>query len=156
MVKAQNRSHVDIENARKDDQREVMRAIEDADHCPFCLENLRTYHKEPILREGSCWIVTRNQWPYDHTQHHFLLILKRHTDTLRDLTPDEGAELFAHLSWLESEYEIPGGGLGMRFGNTDYSAGSVNHLHAQLIVPDIDDPDFESVRLKIGKQWAKR
>lgn len=147
---------VDIENSRYDDQRQVMEQIVAAGHCPFCLENLRQYHKQPFIKETPHWIVTHNQWPYQHTKYHFLLILKSHKENLSELDAEEGAELFEILKWLDENYDLPGGGLAMRFGDTDYSAGTVKHLHAQFIIPDIDDPDFKPTRFKIGKQWEKR
>lgn len=142
---------VDLDNARKDDQRAVMQDIEAEGHCPFCMENLRLYHKQPILKETEHWLFTKNQWPYDHTRLHFLIILKKHVERLQDLTPEMGAELFEILAWAEQEFQMPGGGFAIRFGDTNYSAGTVNHIHAQLLVPEINDPDYEPTRIKIGK-----
>jgi diadenosine tetraphosphate (Ap4A) HIT family hydrolase len=149
---------VDLANARVDDQRHVMQTIIDADHCPFCQENLEKYHKQPILKEGEYWLVTTNQWPYDHTTVHLLIILKMHGERLVDLPSDAGRELIELAQWAEQEYHIPGGGLALRFGNTDYSAGTVSHLHAQLLQPDINASDYDQkpVKLKIGKMWKDR
>lgn len=143
--------HVDIENARYDDQRDVMAEIIQAGHCPFCRENLQKYHKQPIIKEGKHWLITTNQWPYKHTRNHFLLIAQEHLTQLSELPADAGKELIELSQWLEKEYQVPGGGIAMRFGDTDYSAGSVAHLHVQFVVPERNDPDFESVRIKIGK-----
>lgn len=147
---------ININNAREDKQIEVMRQIADQAHCPFCEENLHRYHKNPILKEGQYWLVTKNQWPYPHTKHHLLIIYKKHATRLADLASEAGTELFALIKELEREFAFEGGGLALRFGDTDYSAGTVNHLHAQLIVPDIMDPDFEPVRVKLGLQWERR
>lgn len=149
MTKA--KKFVDLDNAREDDQREVMAKIRDSAHCPFCLEQLKLYHQQPTLKETTHWLVTLNQWPYNHTRHHFLLILKTHGEKLSDLPVGAGEELFELAKWLEEEYQIPGGGLAMRFGDTDYSAGSVAHLHVQLVVPDVGAPGFEPTRIKLGK-----
>lgn len=142
---------VDLDNAREDEQRQVMQDIVQAEECPFCLENLRKYHKQPILKETGFWLVTTNQWPYDHTKHHFLLIYKPHSEHLSELDPAAGRELLELVQWLEKEYHVPGGGWAMRFGDTNYSAGTVAHLHVQFVVPDVDAPDFEPTRIKIGK-----
>lgn len=147
---------VDLENAREDDQREVMKKIMAANHCPFCVENLKKYHKQPIIKETKYWLVTTNQWPYDHTLHHFLLIYKDHAEQLQELETEAGKELFELVAWLEKEYHIPGGGWAMRFGDTNYSSGSVAHLHVQYVVPSIEDPDFEPTRIKIGKNPKDR
>lgn len=142
---------VDIDNAREDDQRQVMEQIIEDKQCPFCLENLRKYHKQQILKDGQYWLLTPNQWPYEFTQHHFLAILKVHAEKLADVPPEAGRELFEMMAWLEKEYAVPGGGFAMRFGDTNYSAGTVNHLHVQFIVPNLKQPGFQPVRIKIGK-----
>jgi ATP adenylyltransferase len=142
---------VDIDNAREEDQRQVMADIIANDHCPFCAENLRKYHKQPVLKETEHWVLTPNQWPYDNTKIHLLGILKVHMEKLSELTPQMGAELFEIVAWAEKEFDMPGGGFAMRFGETEYSAATVKHLHIQLLVPDIHAPNFEPTRIKIGK-----
>lgn len=143
--------HVDVDNAREDDQRQVMKNIMEAGHCPFCKENLQKYHKQEIIKEGRFWLVTTNQWPYRHTKHHLLLIYREHVTDLAGLHPEAGKELFELAQWLEKKYQVKGGGLAMRFGDTDYSAGTVAHIHVQFLVPEIEAKDFEPVRIKIGK-----
>jgi diadenosine tetraphosphate (Ap4A) HIT family hydrolase len=142
---------VDIDNTREDDQREVMQDIISADHCPFCTENLKKYHKQPLLKDGKYWLVTSNQWPYKNTKVHLLIIYKEHAVELSELNPESGKELLEFTAWAEKEYQIPGGGWSMRFGDTNYSAGTVNHIHVQFIQPDIEAPDFKPVRIKLGK-----
>lgn len=147
---------IDPDNARVDEQKNVMAEILTAGHCPFCEENLRKYHQLPIIKEGDFWVITPNQWPYEHTQYHWLAIHRSHVETLQELTPEAGAELVVLLGEMERDYNLVGGGVGLRFGDSDYNAGTVSHLHAQLIIPDIDAPDFQPVRLKIGKEKEKR
>ena len=150
-----NTSFVDLDNAREDEQRKVMKEIIAQQHCPFCLENIDKYHT-PTIKETGHWLFTKNRWPYKNAKYHFLIIYKKHAEKISDLDPSAGTELFKLLAWAEKKYQIPGGGWSMRFGSTDYSAGSVNHLHVQLIAPDIEKEDFLPVRLKIGKEKEKR
>lgn len=147
---------ININNSREEEQIEVMQKIADQAHCPFCEESLRLYHKGPILKETKHWLVTRNQWPYKHTKHHFLLIYRKHVTKLEKLETAAGSELFDLVKELEQEYQFEGGGFSMRFGDTDFSAGTVNHLHVQLVVPDAMAEDFEPVRIKLGLQWDRR
>lgn len=144
---------IDIDNARLDEQKQVMSEIREADHCPFCEENLRKYHKEPILKETEHWLLTKNQWPYRFTKHHLMAIYREHITDLENIKPEAGQELIELFQWAVKEFNMPGGGWAMRFGDTDYSAGTVAHLHAQCLVPDINDPDYmeKPVRFKIGK-----
>lgn len=142
---------LDIDNTREPEQVEVMEKIIESGECPFCLEVIKKYHQTPILKETDHWVFTRNAWPYENTREHFLLILKTHKERLSELTAEEGADYFRLIAWAEQEFKIPGGGLAMRFGDTNYSAGTVKHLHAQLIVPDVGKPGFKPTRFKIGK-----
>lgn len=142
---------VDLDNARYDDQRQLMETIIKDNVCPFCAENLEKYHKQPVLKKGKYWFITKNQWPYENTKLHLLAVLHEHAEKLADVPAEAGAELLEIMKWAEKEYRIPGGGFSMRFGDTNYSAGSVAHLHAQLVVPDWEDENFDPVKIKIGK-----
>ncbi|MCD8484236.1 hypothetical protein LRY60_01305 [Candidatus Woesebacteria bacterium] len=98
---------IDIDNARKEDQIQVMQEIAGNAHCPFCAENLEKYHKQPILRKTEHWLLTTNQWPYDHTQHHLLIIYKDHATNLNELATEAGTELFELVQWVEKTYNVP-------------------------------------------------
>jgi len=143
---------VRVEHSRFSDQRKVMEQIVEDGVCPFCPENLRRYHREPVLKETEFWFLTKAQWPRENSRYTFLAILKKHTEKLADLPSGAGEELFELLREIEKEYAIPGGGFLMRFGQMDYSGASVLHLHLQLAVPlDPAAPNYEPVRFKIGK-----
>ncbi len=146
--------NVDVEGSRYEDQKQQMEEISAAGHCPFCPEYLSLYHKEPIIKEGEYWLVTKNQWPYAHTKIHLLFIAKKHVASLAELDPAAGAELISLSQWAVQEFTVPGGGLVLRFGKSAYSAGSVAHLHAQFVMPDLDDPEYEPIKIKIGKKRA--
>lgn len=148
--------YINLNSARLDEQTEVMEEIQADGACPFCQENLQRYHKKPILKNGKFWTVTYNQWPYENTKIHLLLIYKEHAVKLSELDPAAGSELIQIVQEFEKENNIAGGGVIIRFGDTDHSAGSVNHLHAQLIVPNIDNKNFIPVRVKLGLEWEKR
>ncbi len=144
--------HVDLDNAREEEQFKVMEQIIQDDNCPFCLDNLTKYHKQPILKQGKFWVLTANQWPYEHTKVHLLAIYLQHIESLSEVDPASGVELFEMMQWAVQEYQVPGGAFAMRFGDTNYSAGSVVHLHAQFIQPNLEDPEYQPTRFKIGKR----
>ena len=118
--------------------------------CPFCPENLTLYHKKPILKKGTYWILTTNQWPYENSKVHLLAIYTTHAETLTEMNPEAGKELVELFQWAEREYSVPGGAFALRFGETIHSAGTVRHLHAQFIQPDRESPNYKPVRFKIG------
>lgn len=150
-----NKQFIDLDNAREEEQLKVMQDIASNEHCPFCIENLKKYHKQPIIKETKYWLLTKNQWPYPNTKVHFLVIYKDHAINLSELADKSGEELLQLVKWVEKEYKIPGGGWVMRFGDTRYSAGTVNHIHAQILVPDIKKEGYQPTRFKIGKSPDK-
>lgn len=143
--------YANARNSRLGEQRRVMDDIISRGHCPFCSENLLKYHKQPIIKNGKFWILTKNQWPYKNTKLHLLAIYKKHAVKLSEINPEAGKELLSMFKWVEKKYKVPGGGFAMRFGDTSHSAGTVNHIHAQFILPDIKNPKYEPVRFKIGE-----
>jgi diadenosine tetraphosphate (Ap4A) HIT family hydrolase len=145
-----NEAFINLDNSRRNDQREVMETIKDNAECPFCEDNLHKYHKAPILRQGELWTFTNNQWPYEHTQYQFLAITRQHIQRLEELPSGSFDELLGHFQWAEQEFQIAYGGLTMRFGDIRQTGATVNHLHAHMIVPEPDLSRAEKVRFKIG------
>ena len=142
--------YLNMDNARHDDQREVMQASADAGVCPFDEEHLPTYHKTPTMRQGKYWTITANQWPYEYTRVHLLAIARLHVESIEDLPEGAGEELFDHVRWAIKEFKIDFGGLAMRFGDVRHNGASVNHLHAHIIVPAKDKPADAKVKFKIS------
>jgi diadenosine tetraphosphate (Ap4A) HIT family hydrolase len=149
----QNR-FINLSTVRRDDQREVMKEIAEQGHCPFCVENLAKYHKNPILKEGKYWLLTENQWPYEKIKHQLLAIYKTHVEQLPDVDPAAGAELFELFSEEAKKRKFEGGGVAIRFGSSpDGNYGSsVLHIHAHLIEPDLKAlGETEAWRFKFGQ-----
>ena len=67
-----------------------------------------------------------------------------------DAAPEAVADLFTLLNAATAEYQITGGAFFMRFGDTHYNGSSVEHLHAHLIMGDVDAEGHEPVRVKLG------
>ncbi len=139
------------ENARTEEQKNLMAKIEADGVCPFCAEHFTKYHPKPIIKESDHWFVTTNMSPYEGTKLHFLFVYKpSHITTLAEVSPEAGQDLFRLLSWVTEEYSIPGGSFFIRFGDYTYNGGSVAHLHAQLIVGKEQNADAEAIRVKLG------
>lgn len=124
---------VNIPNARSKDYADVLRKIQQDKVCPFCTEHFLTYHTRPIIKKGRHWILTENFKPYTGAKHHLLLVSRTHVEHFADLSGDAQKELFALCKAEVRKRGIKGGTLLMRFGDTDYTGGSVGHLHAQLV-----------------------
>lgn len=147
---SESRKYINLENARLDEQRQVMEEIADNDECPFCPENLSKYHKQEILRKGAHWILTHNQWPYEHTDLHLLAIATYHAVDLSQLRKGSFDELQEHFAWASEEYQVAAGGIAMRFGDVTQTGATVDHLHGHFIVPSKNRGPEDKVRFKIS------
>ncbi len=149
------KKYIILDNIRRDDQKEVMHKIAEEKHCPFCIENLKKYHKKPIIKEGKYWILTDNQWPYEKIKHQLLAIYKTHIEHLTEMESEAGAELIELFKEESLKRNIPGGGIAIRFGsNQEHGSygNSVLHIHAHLIEPDLQAlGKDEAWRFKFGQ-----
>lgn len=153
--------NINLNAVRREDQAKVMNEIDQADHCPFCRENLDKYHKNPILKEGKFWLLTDNQWPYEKINHQLLAIYKTHIEHISEMDPEAGKELIELFTEETNRRNIPGGGVAMRFGRSEDGnyGSSVLHLHAHLIEPDLKAlASDESWKFKFGqpKNYTKK
>jgi diadenosine tetraphosphate (Ap4A) HIT family hydrolase len=142
---------VHLGNARTKEQEAVMQKSIADGVCPFCSENVSKYHKKPIYAEGTYWLLTENQWPYDGAKNHLLAITKEHVESLQDLDPQAGTELFELFQKEMKERGIDGGTMALRFGSHPKYANTVKHLHAHLIDPDVEDPAHPGIKFTVSK-----
>jgi len=104
-----------------------------AGECMFCELDQKL---NKVVFENDRWRAWRNPYPQEFTAHHWIIAHREHLTHLRDVTSADGRDLFEILSRLAEPKEIYGGGVLMRFGNPLLNAGSVRHLHVNLMVPD--------------------
>lgn len=107
--------------------------------CNFCIDflnkkNVPQYHTKPVIIQGTHWVVTENFNPYKGTKHHFLFIHRKHIISFSELKPPAMKELVELTRKLEEKFKLPAGVLLFRFGDTDYTGGSINHFHAHFIL----------------------
>ncbi len=129
---------------------EVIAQIKKEGICPFCPGNLMKHHTNPILAEGSCWILTKNAFPYENVKHHILIIHKNHIERIEEVSPEAWIELKSLIETFSKENNIPGGTIVMRFGNTAYTGATVSHLHANFVSPNGEDENREPIIARIG------
>lgn len=146
-------SFVNLDNARFEEQRRVMDIIQKEGFCPFCPEHTAKSELMPVIYQGTHWHIRNNRWSYRNTRIHFLIIHNSHVEKLSEISPDAAQEFFYIVKWIESEYQIAGGAIGLRFGDFLLNGGTVLHLHAHLITADItnrSDPKYQPVRFRVG------
>ncbi len=134
MVEKKTTKVVNPRFAKTGEYRKVINNIETIGQCPFCPDNFR-YHKKPILRKSNGWFITENSWPYKNSQKHFLIFSPDHKETLAELTARDIESILRLSKWAVKKYQIRGGALTMRFGESDFTGATVSHIHAHLIYP---------------------
>ena len=148
--KKEKTEFLNFKHVRVNKQREQMEQIKKDGVCPFCIEHFTKYHEAPIEREGDWWILSKNDFPYSGTSIHYILVYKRHITQPSDINPDAWVEFGEHLSFLNKKYAKDGGSIFMRFGNTDYTGASIDHIHAQFIVGGSHSNEVEKLKVSLG------
>lgn len=152
MSAPKQKSQLHLDHARTPEQTANMEQIAADGVCPFCPEHLAIYHEAPVVHEGEHWLVTANDYPYDYTRHHLLLIPKVHAEHLGQLPVVAGNELIEICQTYEQALGISGGALVMRFGEPSETGATIRHLHLHLIVPELEAlPENEALRVKISR-----
>lgn len=145
---------VNLENAREDQQRERMENSERLKVCIFCTEGLKEIHKLPILKENKTFLVTDNAFPYQGTLHHVLIIPKAHISNISELGVEEWCDMKEMIDWVIKDRKIDGGSLFIRFGDSSYNCGSLNHLHIHIIVGNASQYNVdEKNKIQIPLGW---
>jgi len=128
---------VNLKNASAGEYQQVIAEIAKTGKCPFCKENFK-YHKKPIYQKKGKWFLTNNSWPYKNTKHHLIILGQEHKENFSELTIKDFEAIKYLVNWAIKKWKIKGGGVAMRFGDTDYTGASVSHLHLHIISPEID------------------
>lgn len=107
--------------------------------CPFCVDfsekkDIFKYHTKPILFHGTHWVVTENFDPYKGTRCHFMFVHRKHIVSFSELKPAALKELVSLTKKLEEKFLLPAGVFLFRFGDTNYTGGSVDHFHGHFVL----------------------
>ncbi|MHB8660850.1 MAG: HIT family protein [Minisyncoccota bacterium] len=147
------KNQVDVKNAGvlpREDYEQVLRVIIAQGFCPFCEEHLFKHHRQSVEYRSRHWLVTRNSWPYDGTQHHFLFITRKHIKTIEEMAPAAWADLQRTYRLMVERYKLTGATLMIRSGDTRFTGASVNHLHAHLIIGGPRTETSESIKALVA------
>ena len=122
-----------LDAARGEDQRERMRALEAEGVCVFCRQHADRLQSEPVEHEGEHWYVTRNDFPYEGTEAHYLIVARRHVRRFEELPDEAGAELWRIRRELAARLGGPSYATVERSGDMQLNGGSVEHLHVHFV-----------------------
>jgi len=82
------------------------------------------------------WHLWENPYAHAHTALHLVLAPARHISHVREMKEEDWIALSQLVGFAVDEYDLPGGCVAMRFGDPALNAGSIRHLHCNIIVPD--------------------
>lgn len=134
-----------LSNHRTPEQLADMLALEAAGRCVFCDLD------QEILYESEHWTVTPNEFPYPGTRLHLLLVPHEHVTDLLDLSPPAQQDFWPTLAWVRTHYTLTFYGLGVRCGDCARTGATITHVHAHVIVGDVEDPTHQPVRMKLSQ-----
>ena len=118
-------------NARHQEQLDIMMDNEYNDVDPLDKDILTN----EVLFQTKYWNVTKNKFPYDGAELHFLLVAMEPIYRISDMPKEMVDDLQEVWIRLMAEYNIEGGALCFRFGDCSLSGASLKRLHAHLIQP---------------------
>lgn len=137
---------------RSEDQRRYMEELEGAEVCIFCHQHFQEHHREPIEMKGHYWYVTKNDYPYPGSKHHYLIVPFQHVASVDELPAAAGLELFSLVRRLKNKLGTVSEAIVMRSGDMRLNGGSVEHLHAHFVVGDIDSPGYKDIRFRVSSR----
>lgn len=123
-----------LDNARTDEQRARMVALEAQGICLFCAEGLALEGQSGPLLETSSWTVVDNDFPYQGSRRHLLLIPRAHVHDLVELDSTAQSEFWQVLKAARELCETSHYGLGVRNGDCAATGATIAHLHVHLLV----------------------
>lgn len=136
--------YVDLSKTRDQKQLAEYEVIEQNQICPFCVEHRDRYTQGKRLYDGEFWWIFENNWPYENTAKHIMLVYKKHAVYLEDIDSRAGGELHLQLKEIEKDNNnISLAALVGRFGFVYWTGASVNHLHFHLLFPMINSSSVD-------------
>jgi diadenosine tetraphosphate (Ap4A) HIT family hydrolase len=128
-------------NARTPEQTAEMRSLEARGLCLFCPDGLRGHERQQILFETRHWAVTPNEFPYQGTALHLLLVPHEHAGDLLDLPAAAQQDFWTALGLIRERYQLRYYGLGVRNGDCRFTGATIRHVHAHVLVGDPEAAD---------------
>jgi diadenosine tetraphosphate (Ap4A) HIT family hydrolase len=123
-----------LENYRTAGQLAEMRRLEAAGVCLFCPDELGRHAGSAASLRTAHWTVMPNDFPYEGTSLHLLLVPREHVGDMLDLGAAARADFFTALAAARQRYGIGHYGLGVRNGDCRYTGATIVHLHAHVVV----------------------
>jgi ATP adenylyltransferase len=134
--------------ARSSEQRRYMEELAAAGICILCPEHVAEQQREPIEHSGRHWYVKKNDYPYEGSLAHYLVVSRTHVSSFDELPDDAGAELWAIKRDLKARLQPVAFATVERSGDMGYNGGSVAHLHVHVVA--LDANPAATVRFRVS------
>jgi diadenosine tetraphosphate (Ap4A) HIT family hydrolase len=122
--------------------------------CPFCGNGLKVIHKKPILKKTANLFLTESAFPYEGTNHHYLVVSKKHITDPQKLSGKIWSELGLLVKYTLKKFKIDGGSMLFRFGEMHKNGSTIDHVHFHIISGNGSELDAEekreAIRVKLG------
>jgi diadenosine tetraphosphate (Ap4A) HIT family hydrolase len=138
----------DLSAARSDDQRRYMDELAASGVCIFCSEE----HRAPVELSGEHWYVVKNDYPYEGTRAHYLIVPHAHVSSFDELPDEAGADLWALKRALRERLDPLAVATVERSGDMRYNGGSVAHLHVHFVALEADPS--RTVKFRVSARAA--
>lgn len=124
-----------------------------AGQCPFCDPMNDSLNR--IVRVSRGWRMWKNPFAIQHSALHLVLAPRNHIISVDQITASDFTDIGRLFIWARKKYKLTGGGFAMRFGSPRMSTGTVLHLHANIIIPDLTG-EVEVVFAKTPEKVAEQ
>jgi diadenosine tetraphosphate (Ap4A) HIT family hydrolase len=135
-------------HCRNDTQfREMLRHFQH-NTCPFCEELPSGLNTWITSCSTGYWRVKENDWPLPNTDFHLIVVSRPHLISASKVPAEGWLDWGLTLQRIEETYGEIKGGIMFRNGPLTHSAGTVEHLHANIVTTNLKG----AVRLTIAKE----
>jgi diadenosine tetraphosphate (Ap4A) HIT family hydrolase len=143
-----------LEAARGPEQLARMQRLEAQGICIFCTpsESEGERPREQLI-DGRHWYVRENDFPYEGTEAHYLIVAKEHVAHFDELPDDAGAELWEIRRRLKDRRPAPAFATVERSGDMRLNGGSVEHLHIHMVA--LAENPSKTVRFRVSARGAQ-
>jgi len=139
-------------NYRTEAQLDAMRQLAAAGTCIFCPEHLAKDSHQRVLHRTTLWTITPNEFPYQGTKLHLLLVPDEHVTDMVDLTAQAQRDFWVALAWARDHYRMTYHSMVVRNGDCAFTGATVRHVHVHIVQGDVDDPAHQPVRTKLSSR----
>lgn len=116
-----------------------LKKSQEAGNCLFCNPAWQADEEHPVLKREGAWFIRERTKRYPspdragkYPARYLLIVRDIHGE---DLSPTDWVEIGTLFKWALEHFEIPGGGLCMRFGGT-LGGRTIYHHHLHLVQPN--------------------